>query len=168
MNEHQTVTVIGWIWLGLGVMAFVSGVGGFLVSTITGLPTSPLPMRSVPMDFLWQHYREGAAAQAIFAPFVVFTATMFLRRHSWARVVLQMLSALMLAWVVCFGAIWLGALASVTSGYRPQPVFMVIRIIMSFGGILVTGLFAFAFGLCIWTLSRAKILEVFRNSKPMA
>ena len=88
MNEHQTVTAIGWIWLGLGVMAFVSGVGGFLVSTITGLPTSPLPMRSVPMDFLWQHYREGAVA--------------------------------------------------------------------------------FAFGLCIWTLSRAKILVVFRNSKPMA
>ena len=74
MNEHRTVTTIGWIWLGLGVLAFVSGVGGFLVSTITGLPTSPLPMRSVPMDFLWQHYREGAAAQTIFAPFVVFTA----------------------------------------------------------------------------------------------
>jgi len=47
MNEHQTLTAIGWIWLGLGVLAFVSGVGVFLVSTITGLPTSPLPMRSV-------------------------------------------------------------------------------------------------------------------------
>jgi len=165
MNARQTVTTIGWIWLGLGVLSFVSGVGGFLASTFMGLPTSPLPVRSVVMDFLWQHYREGALIQAIVALFIVFSSYMFLRRHTWARVVLQVFSALLLAWTVLFGVFWVRGLAA---GSDQNQFFMVFRVVMLAGGAVVMGIFALAFGYCIWTLSRAAVREEFRNVKQMA
>jgi hypothetical protein len=165
VNARQTVTTIGWIWVGLGVLAFFSGTGGFLVSSIQGLPSSPLPVRSALMDFLWQHYREGAAIQAGLAVFIVLTAFMLLRRKSWARVALQILSAAFLTWTVLFGIWWIRSLAVFASDSAYQHLLLVFRIFMSVGGALVMGAFAFAFGLCIWTLGRSAVRKEFRIAK---
>ena len=168
MNARQIVATIGWIWLVLGAMAVVAGLGGLMASTVKGLSSARLPVHSILMDFLWQHNRETSAAQVALGPLVVLTAVMFLRRRPWARVIIQALSAAMLAWVVWFTVYWLRALAFMTSDSDPRPAVMVVRIVMSVGGILVMGGFATAFGLLIWVLNRTAIKEVFRDSKPMA
>ena len=167
MNARRTVTTIGWIWFGLGLLAFVAGLGGLLVSTVTGLPASAPPVRSVLMDFLWQHYQEGAAIQSVVALFIVFSAYMFLRRRSWTRLVIQIFSAVLLMWTVYFGIFWLRGVASMKSDSSLDHVYGAIRIVMLVGGTVVLGIFALSFGLCIWNLSRAAVKQEFRNAKQM-
>lgn len=118
------------------MLAFLAGFGGFVISTFQGLPPPPLPVRSAVMDFLWQHYRAGAAIQALVALFVVFCACMFLRRHSWARVAIQMFSVLLLVWTVMFSVFWLRVMAFMAPGPDHQPFFVVVRVIMSVAGVL--------------------------------
>jgi uncharacterized membrane protein len=165
MNGRQTVTMIGWIWVGLGALAFVSGVGAFLVSSKqSSIPPLPFPVRSAVMDFMWQHYHQWAAIQIVLAVFIVFTSVMLLRRQLWAKFTIQFFSAAFLTWIVLFGIFWLRIMSTMASSDSgPQFFFLVVRIFMSVAGIATMGTFAFACGLCIWALSRPAVREEFRK-----
>lgn len=120
------------------------------------------------MDFLWDHYREGTAIQTCVAVFIVLSAIMLLRRKSWTRVVVQILSAVFLAWAVYFCIWWVRSLTVTTSDSVDQHLVAWFRILMSVGGVIMMGLFAFAFGTCIWILEKPAVKEEFRNWKQTA
>lgn len=165
MNGRQTLTLIGWIWVGLGALAFVSGIGAFLVSSSRS-GTTPLrfPVRSAVMDFMLQHYHQWAAVQVCLAVFIVFTAFMLLRHQLWAKFTIQFFSAAFLTWIVLFGIYWVRIISAMTSSDSgPWFFFLAVRILMSVAGIASMGTFAFAFGLCIWALSRPAVREEFRK-----
>ena len=167
MNGRQIVTMFGWIWVCLGALAFVSGIGAFLVSSRhPGVSPLPFPVRSVVMDFMLQHYHQWAVVQASLAVFIVFAAFMLLRRQLWAKFIIQFFSAAFLAWIVLFGIYWLRIMSSITSSDSgPQFLFFALRIFMSAAGIASMAPLAFAFGLCIWALSRPAVRQEFRNKK---
>lgn len=164
MNARKTVTVIGWMWVALGILAFVSGVGGCLLSTLMGKPTGPLPMRSALLDFMWQHYSQGAAIQAVFSLFIIFAAFKFLQHRPWARVGIQFISALVLAWLVFFGIYWLDGVMSFTSNSVSETFLQPVRILMCVSGISVFCVLAIVFGGMVWILSRTGIRDEFCQS----
>lgn len=172
MQARQKVTLIGWIWVALGAQAFVAGAGAFLITTAQGMPKgelfTQLQAHSPLMGFVWGHYRTGAGIQALLSPLVVYSAFMFLQRRSWARVMLQVLSAGHLILIVFILIFWLDALAFVTSRPDQFPFPIFIRFIMSIMGVVSMLPFAFGFGLCLWTLNRPDVKEEFRSARQTA
>jgi hypothetical protein len=165
MNARLTIAIVGWMWIAFGVLAFISGAVCFLGAAFAGMPAKEFPVRSVPMDSLWRHYREGAALQAVLGPFVVYTAVMFQRRRNWARVVLQGLSVLMLIWIAWFSVFWFRVLEFITSREGPAAFLLLARVTMSIGGLVAAGTMACIFGLSLWALSRAGIREFCRDAQ---
>lgn len=161
MNGRQIVTTIGWIWVAIGGFLFVGGAGGLLFSTLSDLPAPPWAVQSVLMDFLWEHDRGIAAIQIVVAVVVIFTAFMLLRRHSWARLGIQVFSALYLAWIVYFGVYCLSVMAALTANVGPELFMVMVRAVVSVGVVVALTPWAFAFGLSLWALGRASVRAEF-------
>ena len=143
---------------------FTGAVFGFLAASLQEDSAAPMPVRVPPLDFLLRYYREAAAVQACLSVFVAFIGWMLVRRRPWASVIVQLLSALVIAWIVIFGIYWLRGLGAITStpGYPPAAAVMV-RILMGVGGVVAMATLAFAFGLCIWVLSLRAVREELRS-----
>jgi hypothetical protein len=147
MNARLTIAIVGWMWIAFGVLAFISGAVCFLGAAFAGMPAKEFPVRSVPMDSLWRHYREGAALQAVLGPFVVYTAVMFL------------------IWIAWFSVFWFRVLEFITSREGPAAFLLLARVTMSIGGLVAAGTMACIFGLSLWALSRAGIREFCRDAQ---
>jgi hypothetical protein len=165
MKAKQIVTLIGWIWFGLGVMAFMSGLSGLVMSSIMRISEAPMPKAFGPLGWIWEYYREAAAGQVVLALFIVFTAYNFVRRKAWARIGIQFFAALCLLWFVAFGVFWVYSISSLTAAPGSEQAATVMRIFMSVaGGVMMLGL-ASLFAFCIWLVSRPSVKEEFRQSE---
>ena len=113
---------LGWCWLAIGGMMFLSGGMALLVSTIMdrtvsgGFPprADKFPPQFAPMFVIFQHFGIFASIQLVVAAFIFFTATQFMARREWARHILLVFSILGLTYVIGFGIFWIHMWTSVT------------------------------------------------------
>lgn len=110
----QSVTVIGWLWLVLGVLAFFRTLINIAVWRVLkpDLPTLLQAFGDVPAPQqrfvrpLLEHMPAFHAAEAIASVAVIVVAIQFLRRRPWARAGMQAVCWFFLFWVAAFGVFW--------------------------------------------------------------
>jgi hypothetical protein len=112
-TRPNVISILGWGWLAVGVMAFISGGMAFLVFSIMqaqgkGFPPSGpnMPPPLAAMAPFFQYFRELVIGQMIFAAAVVFTATSFLKLREWARKALLLFSVILLVYIIGFSIVW--------------------------------------------------------------
>ncbi len=139
-DERPTgVTVIGWVWIVLGGLMCFAAV---LAVTSHFLEGDILPGMFIPI---------AGAVQSCVGVFSLYSGIAFLRLKSWSRGVLEVLTWLMLLYVVGFGAYGLyGILGDFEIGY--------IVLLAGFLGII--GLYVFALSVMIKCLRSKRVCEV--------
>ena len=114
VERPGAVTVIGVVWLVLGLLRFVSSLTGYLLWKLGGLgdlfrPGSALsslaPARI--LDAAFRHFGAAAMAQMLVGLAVAVSALGLLRLRPWARGVIEAVGWIGLAWVVIFTCGWL-------------------------------------------------------------
>ncbi|WP_211325531.1 hypothetical protein [Roseimicrobium gellanilyticum] len=156
------MTLIGWMWFGLGVLAFISGLGGLMMSSLMDVLRANPPKNTAPLDGIWNYYRQAAVVQVVLALFTAFTAYNFVRRKPWARIGIQFFSVLTGLWFVGFGIFWVCTTSSLAAAPGSEQVATAARIFMSVaGGVMMTAL-ATVFGFCAWFIGRPAVKDEFQ------
>lgn len=118
MQRPTSVTVIGWLSIGLGIITAFSGLFALIVfSTMPPqTPQGPLPSNFPPpfalMFKLFDYFPFFAGGQLAVAAAMIIGGAAFLKCKAWARTLLEVLAWLGLAYLVAFGAFWLYGVAS--------------------------------------------------------
>lgn len=116
------VTVLGWGWIILGILSFISGTMALLMSTVMnamapgGFPPSGknFPPQFAVMQVVFEHFTILALTQLVLAACVVYTGANLLKLREWARRVLLALSILALTYIVSFSIFWMYMWISMT------------------------------------------------------
>lgn len=167
----MAVTVIGWLWLVLGVLFLCRALVnlavwkilqpdmlGFLAAFGEVPPTQQRMLRP-----LFEHLTALQTCEAILSATVIVLAIQLLRLRSWARAGMQAFCWLILVSVAAFGAFWVWLWRSVTAAVPPSHA-------GSFGRIgLVVGLafwLAVASGLAVMIalLASSRVRDAFRRA----
>lgn len=130
MERPTSVTVIGWIWIVLGILMFLSAGMGLLAfvaqrAMIADMPSPPeeLPGMHGVIWRLFQYFHIFAAVQILLAALIIVAGIHFLKLRAWARTCLEVVSWLGLTYVLGFGAFWLFMWVSMSTqiGEIPEP-----------------------------------------------
>lgn len=106
-SRPKSVTAIAGIWMGLGVLMLLGGVGAFLAKLAAPGMIWSGPFGTLgPIDFVFDHFAFLALIQAVVAIFAIYLSVMLLRLRAWARTGLEGLSWIALALVILFGALF--------------------------------------------------------------
>ena len=106
-SRPKSVTAIGVIWMGLGVVMLLGGVGAFLAKLAApGMIWSGPPGTLGPIDFVFDHFAFLALIQAVVAIFAIYLSVMLLGLRGWARAGLEGLSWVALVFVILFGVLF--------------------------------------------------------------
>ena len=122
MQRPTSVAVIGWLAVGFGSLAVLSGLFGFLASlampdfnAVSPKPDdAPLPFRL--MFGMFDYFRILAAVQAIVGGLTIWAGAEFLRLRAWARAFLEGILWLVLAYTIAFGVFWIWSIGSMMDG----------------------------------------------------
>jgi len=139
MKRPTSVTVIGWIWLVMGVLMLLSSMMAlfmFLAVLRPHLQEMPLPAEEGGLPWAADLFLRNAGIlfglQATLAVYVVIAARCFLRLRSWARTSLEVISWFGLAWIVGFSIFFcvtfIGTFASGEVQGAPPFVFIAIGV----------------------------------------
>jgi hypothetical protein len=168
-SRPKAVTVIGWLWLVLGVLflfrALVNMVIwrilkpdmlGFLAAFGQVSPSQQRLLRP-----LFEHLTALQTCEAILSVAVIVVAFQLLRLRPWARVGMQAACWLVLVYVVALAAFWVWLWGSVATAAPPSHASAIGRIGL-IGGLAV--LLAAAGGLVamIMLLGGSRVREAFR------
>ncbi len=128
------VTVIGWAWIIIGSLMCLSATMAFfipfiVVDTAQGGSGIPLILKILPIL---------AIVQISVAVLGIVSGANFLKLKSWSRNVLEVLTWLLLIFIIGFGIFWIYNWFSVISGPNQRglnliPIFMSIAIIGIYG-----------------------------------
>jgi hypothetical protein len=172
-SRPKAVTVIGWLWVVLGVLFLLRALVnmilwkilkpdmlGFL-ETFAGVP----PAQQRFLRPLFEHLGALQTIEATLSAAVIVIAFRLLRLRPWARVGMQVVCWLVLAAVAAFGAFWVWLCRSVAAAVPSSAASSFER----FG--LVAGLafcLAVAAGLAVMIalLSSSRVREAFRHTPP--
>jgi len=114
------VTVIGWAWIVIGSLMFASSIMAlFAFSMMNKMGNNdPNFTNQIPPFFKLLPYlsvfQSGVAITG------VVSGVKFLKLKSWSRNILEILSWLMLLFMICFGIFWEYSWISMSSGQTPQ------------------------------------------------
>jgi len=149
-TRPTSVAVIGWVWVVLGTLMTFSALMGLAMWTLMreewsqatssteGGPAEVLFTRL----FAW--YPVLTSAQTVLSPFIVWSAVQFLRLRRWARMALEIVNWLALAYVIAFCIFFIYAWNSLLSGSQgeaaPPPGFGLIGTV---GGLFNMAFFGF-------------------------
>ena len=123
IQRPTSVTVIGWLYIGFGILGLLSGVlftaMSFLMrSTMTGAqmpppsPDEPAFFRLMTSMFDW--FWLFGVAQVVVMSLMIWSGAAFLRLRAWARTVVEIIAWLGLTYNVGFGVLWCLTLLSMT------------------------------------------------------
>ena len=166
----KAVTVIGAVWLILGVLRFFGGLLGLILWKVGGMKdllAGPKPFSGLPMErvlrWAFRNFGVEVTVQMLVGLAVVVCAVGLLRRHPWARPAVETLCWLGLIFIFCFSVFWvflwtnvLGAAAAEPPSMRPLSVGLTL---------LINGVVAFAFVAMIRALRRPDVRAVFRKAR---
>jgi hypothetical protein len=171
VTRPRTVTVIGWLWLVLGVLFFARAIVNMVVWKILqpDMPGFLAAFGEVPAEQqrllrpLFEHLTALQIGEAIVSAAVIVAAIGLLRLRPWARTGIQAVCWIVLIWVAAFGAFWVWLWGSVVAAVPPSHA-------SSFGRIgLIAGLavcLAVAAGLAVMIvlLASSRVREAFRHT----
>src|SRR5689334_5381064 len=118
MQRPTAITVIGWVYVGFGILMIFSGALFSLVAVQIAPASHAMaadPHELVPFRLMDQFFRYSPLlvfAQFIVATLLIVSGAALLRRRSWARPLVEALAWLGLAYVLAFGTFWLWSVVS--------------------------------------------------------
>jgi hypothetical protein len=143
------VTVIGWAWIIIGSLMFISAVISlFSLVMISGMarndPEMPLTFKLFPVFAIIQ---IGAATLGI------ISGINFLKLKSWARNVLEVLTWILFIFILGFMIFWIFSWISMSPDDGP-PGFETMGIVM---GVVITGIYVVPLGVMLKYLRGPKV-----------
>lgn len=139
LEERPTsVTVIGWAWIVIGALMAFSSVMALFISIIMARMLADQPAGGDELPFMLQIFPFLAAAQFIVAGVGIASGICFLKRKAWARKALEVLTWLVLSFLVAFMVAWMASWITMTgdaevSGFSAMGVVMALGITALYG-----------------------------------
>ena len=168
-SRPKAVTVIGWLWLVLGVLFLFRALVNLVVWRI--LKPDMLgfleafgevpPSQQRMLRPLFEHLTAIQVCEAILSAAVIVLAFQLLRLRPWARVGMQAACWLVLVYVVAFGAFWIWLWGSVGAAASPSHAGTIGRIGL-FAGLAVLLTAAGGLVAMIVLLAGSRVREAFR------
>ena len=161
MKRPRSVTVIGWIWIGIGSLMLFSSMMALTMFVVQVRPHFEGAGAGSGLDklpwfgrFFLRNVEVFAAAQAGLAIFVIVSGRYFLKLRLWARTSLEAVSWLGLAYVVGFGIFFgITFIRTFASGeVQGGPPFVFIAIVVPIMLVVMVGVHAVPLGVIIWFL----------------
>lgn len=107
------ITVIGWLFIGCGALAILSGAFAVVISIVAPPPAEP-PAKTAdaPLPFqivgrIFDYMGLLGAVQIVIAALMIWSGAAFLRLRAWARTVIEAITWLGLLYTLSFGAMWI-------------------------------------------------------------
>ena len=113
-KRPTSVTVISWVWIALGVMMTLSATMALLGFLLVGNQTSQIDN----LPLLFKYFPYFAAIQVVLAITGVVAGINFLKLKRWSRDVLEVLTWLLLIFIVGFSFYWSSQWLTMTSGVK--------------------------------------------------
>jgi hypothetical protein len=115
-SRPTSVTVIGWLTVGVGVASILSAAGALLVTSAMP-PFTPEPDTSGIYFPNWpfEHMVALSICQVGVASIALISGAGLLRLRAWARTTVEVLAWASLVGLVAFGVVWLRTATSMTS-----------------------------------------------------
>lgn len=169
------VTVLGWIWIGLGTFATLTSLMVLLMLVVVGGPIgleaghdpemAALPGWGV-MDWVFRHFEWLAVGQLVLAVLILVAGVELLRLRRWARTFLEGICWLGLAYSVGFGSWWAFAWVEI-AGQVPEgdPHAPSAALMSGFGigaMVMVVLFYGIPAGVLIWLLRHETVRAALR------
>jgi len=147
------VTVIGWVWIIIGGLMCLSAIMVLFMSVVVGqmLRTDPEPDQNV--QAIFRFFPLLAVSQIGVGVLGLVSGINFLKLKSWSRKVLEVISWLLLMYVVGFGIFWVFSWVSMTSGDGPTGFDMMGTVI----GVVITAIYIVPLGIMLKYLRGDKV-----------
>jgi len=144
-GRPTSITVIGWLFIGFGVLAMLGGVFGAIMSFLIPFPDEPAAkMVDAPLPFrlmsrLFDYFALLAGIQIVVATAMIWSGAAFLRLRPWARTVIEGLTWIALVYDLAFGAFWIWAVAAMWSESAPaaDETTIFFPLFISFGALMI-------------------------------
>jgi hypothetical protein len=170
-EKPKFIQVIGWTYLALSLITFISSVFGFTsYSIIKSGVEGELPMpEDIPEQFkifwsLLPYYDIITLEQTILSAFVLVASIQFLRLRKWARTAIEIVSWLVVIFHMGFCIIWIYlwmGLSINISGDMGSGMVPILGIGVTVFGVLVILVLTIPFFVVIRYLRREKTRKVF-------
>ncbi len=135
------VTVIGWSWIIIGGLMCLSAITAILSWVVFG----QLAQDDPDTPFIFKIYPLIALLQVGIGVLGLVSGMNFLKLKPWARYGLQVLTGLLLVFVLGFMVFWEFSWVSMTSNHDP-PGFGIMGAVM---GVLITGIYGVPLGIML-------------------
>jgi hypothetical protein len=147
------VTVIGWAWIILGGLMFLSSIIGLFasISINQSLQADPEATKEIPAMF--KYFSFIAVGQMGMALLGFIAGINFLKLKMWARNVLEVLTWLLLLFILGFMVYWEFNWIAMTSEHAPHG-FDIMGAAM---GIVITGIYGIPLGIMVKYLRGNKV-----------
>ena len=147
------VTVIGWAWIIIGGLMCFSSAMGLLSFSMIGQMSQQHPESQQNMPAIFNFFPLLAVIQILLGGFGLFSAMNFLKLKESSRKYLEILTWLLLIFIVGFSIFWVFNWITMTSGHGPGG-FSVMGAIM---GVVVTGIYGVPLGVMLKFLRGDKV-----------
>lgn len=143
MQRPTSMTVIGWLAVGFGILAVLSGVLGLTISLLVpelnqGPPPSDMPAPFRLMSRLFNFFWVLAAIQVFGAALMIAAGAGLLRLKAWARTTIEVFAWLGLAYNLGFGVFWVWSLSAFMQGIPKEAAAAAVPgVMMVFGVVMI-------------------------------
>ncbi len=172
LQRPTAVSVIGWIWLVFAGYLLLRSLFDLVAWRVLA-PLRPTLLAAFPatapglerLSALFEYISVFHAAKAVFAAFTVVAAWRLLGLREWARVGMQVVGWIELAYVLGFAAFWMWLWPRVAAAKARDPQFTAhsYGTLGLIGGLAVCGLLAAALVLQIAVLRTSRVRASFRR-----
>lgn len=168
-ERPQPVTVIGWVWIVIGILRVLASVFGLLAwkfgglrETLAGSGPSFLSafVPAVPLRLAFHNFAAALVLQLATGVLFLYAGAGLLRLRAWARSVIEIVCWIAFVFVVCSGVIAIAAafFAPIAPGAPPR------RTLAVGIAVLIIGALAWAFAAMIRALRRPEIRSAFSKT----
>jgi hypothetical protein len=147
------VTVIGWVWIIIGGLMCFSAIMALFSSVMIGEISQAHPEAQEQMPAIFRFFPLLAIIQIVVAIIGLVSGIHFLKLKAWSRNALEILTWVLLLFLVGFGIYWEYGWLSITSGHGPRG-FDIMGAIM---GIVIIGIYGVPLGIMVKYLKGNKV-----------
>lgn len=146
IQRPTAITVIGWLYVGFGLLMALGGAFGLVMSFAmptphTDLSTQPdMPAPFKLMSHLFDYFWVAAGVQLLVAVLMIVAGAAFLKLKPWSRPVLEGVAWAGLLYDIGFGVFWIWGVSSMgarnpPAGQAPETAFFAG--FLAFGVVLI-------------------------------
>lgn len=169
----ESVSVIAWIWIGLGVLMLFGGFMNLLVFSMTRslfdgglLAANGVPVEIVSIISLFKYVIYIAMVQLPVSVIAITAGFHLLKLRKWARTAIELISWLVVVYLAGFSVYWIDFWPEILSHMPPNQFFSIndIPLLSDFGigvGIILNSLFAIPLLIAIVKLRQPEVKKLF-------